>query len=92
MATLSPQAPQPRYPPSGPRSSTSYDIPRSMQASPNQTPPLPPSREPQRPTPSPISDDGKSGLVAVPKEQKPVLPPLEPASNVHGAETWRYSS
>ncbi|KAI4631188.1 hypothetical protein J4E83_002717 [Alternaria metachromatica] len=92
MTAHSPQAPQPRYPPSGPRSSLSYDLPRSMQASQIQTPPGPPPREPQRPTPSPISDDGKGGLVAVPRDQKPVLPPLQPTTNVHGAETWRYSS
>jgi len=76
-------APQPRYPPSGPRSSLSYDLPRSMQASPTQTPPEPPPREPQRPTPSPISDDEKEST-----EQKAALPPPD----VHGAETWRYSS
>ncbi|KAI4958509.1 hypothetical protein J4E86_004111 [Alternaria arbusti] len=92
MTAHSPQAPQPRYPPSGPRSSLSYDLPRSMQASQIQTPPGPPPREPQRPTPSPISDDGKGGLVAVPRDQKPVLPPLQPTTNVHGVETWRYSS
>ncbi|KAI4649422.1 hypothetical protein J4E93_003740 [Alternaria ventricosa] len=92
MTAHSPQAPQPRYPPSGPRSSLSYDLPRSMQASQIQTPPGPPPREPQRPTPSPISDDGKGGLVAVSRDQKPVLPPLQPTTNVHGAETWRYSS
>jgi hypothetical protein len=77
---------QPRYPPSGPRSSLSYDLPRSMQGM--QTP-TPSQREPQRPTPSPISDDGNGGLVAVPS----VLPPLQPQpqAGVHSGETWRYS-
>ncbi|CAE7196171.1 hypothetical protein PTNB85_05711 [Pyrenophora teres f. teres] len=86
--SAAPHAPQPRYPPSGPRSSMSYDLPRSMQASPSQTPPGPLSREPQRPTPSPISDDGKED-----GEKDAVLPPPQPAPpGVHGAETWRYSS
>jgi hypothetical protein len=51
--------------------------------------PTPSQREPQRPTPSPISDDGNGGLVAVPS----VLPPLQPQpqAGVHSGETWRYS-
>jgi hypothetical protein len=77
------QAPQPRYPPSSSRSGLPCDLPRSMQAS--QTPP---QAQPQRPTPSPISDDGKDGSVA---EQKPAMSSLQPAPPVHGAETWRYS-
>jgi hypothetical protein len=93
LTARSPQHPQPRYPPSGPRSSLSYDLPRSMQGMQTPTPQREPHREPQRPTPSPISDDGKDGLVVVPREQKPVLPPLQPQpqAGVHGAETWRYS-
>lgn len=88
-AASSPQAPQPRYPPPGPRSGLSYELPRSMQAVPSHTPPLP-SREPQRPTPSPISDDEKDS-VTVPV-QAPESAPLEHSPNqVHGGETWRYS-
>ena len=85
-----PQAPQQRYPPQGPRSSLSYELPKSMQSVQNHTPPLLPSREPQRPTPSPISDDGKS--VVDTSTHKPVLPPLQSAPHqVHGGETWRYT-
>jgi hypothetical protein len=87
----SPQAPQPRCPPPPSRSSMQYDIPRSMQVSQNHAPPLPPPREPQRPTPSPISDDGK-GVVGVTAAQgTPTLPPLQSPAQVHGVETWRYS-
>jgi hypothetical protein len=86
-----PQTPQARLPHPSSRSGMHYDTPRSMQSMPTHTPPFLPSREPQRPTPSPISDDG-TGVVAVPTTQdKPTLPPLQPAPQLHGAETWRYT-
>jgi hypothetical protein len=86
-----PQAQQYRYPPPPSRSSMSYDIPRSMQAMQSHSPPLPPPRDLRRPTPSPISDDGK-GVVAVPGAQgNPGLPPLQPAPQGHSGETWRYT-
>jgi hypothetical protein len=80
----------PQYPPL-PRSSTSYGMPNAPGPFQKHTPPLPPSAEPQRPIPSPISDDGKGGVVAT----KPVLPPpsaMQPApGQVHSGETWRFS-
>ncbi|KAJ4378751.1 hypothetical protein N0V86_005622 [Didymella sp. IMI 355093] len=80
----------PQYPPL-PRSSTSYGMPNAPGPFQKHSPPLPQSVEPQRPIPSPISDDGKSGVVAA----KPVLPPpaaMQPApGQVHSAETWRFS-
>lgn len=88
--TVTAPSPQARYPPSGPRSGLSYDLPRSMQSIPSQTPPVLPPTEPQRPTPSPISDDEKEPATAA--TQKPEQKPLEHAPNkVHGGETWRYS-
>lgn len=80
------QTPLARYPPSGPRSTLTYELPRSMQS---HTPPRLPSKEPPRPTPSPISDDGKGE--AEKKEVKPCVSVLQPAAPVHGGETWRYS-
>jgi len=87
-----PQMMQPRYPPPTSRSGASYDLPRSMQPAPSHTPPLLQPRDLRRPTPSPISDDGK-GVVAVPTEQAiSSLPPLQVVPQGHpGAETWRYS-
>ena len=87
--TTSPQPPQ--YPPL-PRSSTSYGMPNAPGPfQQKHTSPLPPPAEPQRPIPSPISDDGKGGVVAA----KPVLPPppaMQPApGQVHSGETWRFS-
>lgn len=88
----SPQSPQPRYPPPPTRPSLQYDIPRSMQVgAPSHTPPLPPPQEPQRPTPSPISDDGKGVVGASSAQGKPALPSLQSPAQVHGAETWRYT-
>ncbi|KAH9878696.1 hypothetical protein IAQ61_001969 [Plenodomus lingam] len=60
-------APQPKYPPSGPRSGLTYELPRSLShASVSVGTPTPETtpREMQRPTPSPISDDGKSDAAA----------------------------
>jgi hypothetical protein len=88
---VAPQAPQPRYPQSTSRSGLQYDIPRSMQPGPSHTPPLPPLRAPQRPTPSPISDDGKEAVGVSSGQGLPTLPPLQQLPPVHGAETWRYS-
>ncbi|KAF2786184.1 hypothetical protein K505DRAFT_368439 [Melanomma pulvis-pyrius CBS 109.77] len=85
-----PQAPQARYPLTGPRSSLSYELPKTTPSVRSHTPLLTRSREPQRPTPSPISDDGKD--VGPTATQKPVLPPLQSTPNqVHGGESWRYS-
>lgn len=89
-AEPSPQAPQPRYPPPGPRSGLTYELPRSMQHMQSHVLPHAPLKEPLRPTPSPISDDGKGG-VASPNQAKTAPPSLQPAPQVHGAETWRYS-
>lgn len=89
--TVSPPATaSPQYPPL-PRSSTSYGMPNAPGPFQKHTPPLPPPAEPQRPIPSPISDDGKGGVVAA----KSVLPP-PPATQsqpeqVHSGETWRFS-
>jgi len=91
----SPQEPQSRHPPSGPRSSLSQDLPASKEESESKRP-SPVSQEPLRPTPSPISDDGKAGgkvdTAAAPDQEKPAAEPSQPDAKVHGAETWRYSS
>jgi len=88
--TSSPATASPQYPPL-PRSSTSYGMPNAPGPFQKHTPPLPPPAEPQRPIPSPISDDGKGGVVAA----KSVLPPppaTQPqAGQVHSGETWRFS-
>ncbi|KAH7412194.1 hypothetical protein DE146DRAFT_601943 [Phaeosphaeria sp. MPI-PUGE-AT-0046c] len=73
---------QPYYPPPPQSMSISHTVPKDMQ------PPQPP---PQRPIPSPISDDGKGEDDAPAAQDKPPLPPLQGAPPVHGAETWRYT-
>jgi hypothetical protein len=83
-----PQAPHPYYASPSSRSSMSYDIPKNIPTAHSHTPPQLQPREPQRPTPSPISDDGKELSDA---QAKPVLIPLQAAPQVHGGETWRYS-
>jgi hypothetical protein len=89
--TGSPPMIQPYYPPPVSRSGAAYDLPRSMQPAPNHTPPLPPPRDLRRPTPSPISDDGK-GVVAVPTDHSNSnLPPFQVVPQGSGAETWRYA-
>ncbi|KAL6702720.1 hypothetical protein ACN47E_001002 [Coniothyrium glycines] len=88
LANPSPQAPQPRYPPAGPRSSLTYELPKSASQGPAQGPTLSTPREPQRPTPSPISDDGKD-TSASSTAVKPLLSPLQPGTSI--GETWRYS-
>ncbi|EMD87602.1 hypothetical protein COCC4DRAFT_59467 [Bipolaris maydis ATCC 48331] len=89
------QEPQPRYPLSGPRPSLSQDLPASKEE-PESKKPSPTPQEPLRPTPSPISDDGKgdgkADTAAAPNQEKPAPEPSQPDSKVHGAETWRYSS
>ncbi|EMD59211.1 hypothetical protein COCSADRAFT_101574 [Bipolaris sorokiniana ND90Pr] len=91
----SPQEPQSRYPPSGPRSSLSQDLPASKEESESKKL-SPTQQEPLRPTPSPISDDGKADgkadNAASPDQEKPAPEPSQPDSKVHGAETWHYSS
>ncbi|KAL6154024.1 hypothetical protein ACJBU6_07313 [Exserohilum turcicum] len=88
----SPQESKPVHPPSGPQPSLSQDVSRSEQEPEDIKPLLLPSQEVQRPTPSPISDDEKSQVIAAPNELKTETPPSQPGSNVHGAETWRFSS
>lgn len=88
---IPPSAPQPYYPQPPPHSSP-YANPPAMQPAQSRTPPQPLPREPQRPTPSPISDDGKGVDGAPSAQEKPTLPPpLQAAPTLHGAETWRYS-
>jgi hypothetical protein len=88
----SPQAPQPYYAQPPPRSSTSHEMPPNMTtAAQNHTPPQPVTHEPQRPTPSPISDDGTGSVEAPSAQVEPTLPQLQAAPPLHGAETWRYS-
>jgi hypothetical protein len=50
-----------------------------------------PVSEPQRPTPSPISDDGAGSIDATSAPVEAALPQLPAAPPLHGAETWRYS-
>lgn len=86
-----PQMMHPHYPAPTSRSGAAYDLPRSLQPAPTHTAPLPPPRDLRRPTPSPISDDGK-GVVAMPTENGgSTLPPLQNVPQGPGAETWRYS-
>ncbi|KAL1653665.1 hypothetical protein SLS61_003813 [Didymella pomorum] len=85
-----PTSQAPQYPPL-PRSSTSYGMPNAPGPFQKHTPPLPQPAEPQRPIPSPISDDGKTGVVAQ-KSVLPTPPALQPVpGQVHSAETWRFS-
>lgn len=84
------QAPRPYYTPPQ-RSSMSYEMPKSMQPAPAYTPPQLPPCEPQRPTPSPISDDGKEADAKPQLQGKPPPAPLQPAPTLHGGETWRYT-
>jgi hypothetical protein len=87
---IPPSAPQPYYaqPPSH---SSPYANPPTMQSAQSRTPPQPLPREPQRPTPSPISDDGKGADGAPSAQTKSSLQSLQAAPPVHGGETWRYS-
>ncbi|KAI8943734.1 hypothetical protein NX059_001714 [Plenodomus lindquistii] len=99
--THTPQAPQPRYPPLSSRSGLPYDMPRSMShaSSGVVATPTPSAREVQRPTPSPISDDGKNGEAAAAAGAKTapdvnggtLLPLQKSVPQVHGGETWRYT-
>jgi hypothetical protein len=66
-------------------------MPKSMQPAPAYTPPQLPPCEPQRPTPSPISDDGKEADAKPQLQGKPPPAPLQPAPTLHGGETWRYT-
>jgi hypothetical protein len=88
-ATPTATAHTPQYPPL-PRSSMSYGMPNAPSPFQKHTPPLPPPAEPQRPIPSPISDDGKDASVAA----KQVLPPpqMQAVPQQHNGETWRFSS
>ena len=91
------QAPPPRYPPLGPRSSLTYELPKTAPPPQSDAPPLPQPRESQRPTPSPITDDEKSaptGATAVSSQETPIVPASSSQATshpVHGGETWRYS-
>lgn len=86
------QPSQSRYPPVGPRSSLTYELPKTTTTAPQHVkdgkPPIIATGGLQRPTPSPISDDGKEGATAT-TEAKALLPPLEPGAPA--GETWRYS-
>ncbi|USP80546.1 hypothetical protein yc1106_07820 [Curvularia clavata] len=75
-----------------PRPSPSQDAPQRTEASQGETASLTAPQQPQRPTPSPISDDGKADDAAASEQEKPATPSVQPESKGHGAETWRYSS
>jgi hypothetical protein len=87
----SPQAPQPYHAQPPPRSSMSHELLPNMTTAQTHTTSQLLSREPQRPTPSPISDDGNASVDAPTTDGNPTLPQLQAAPPLHGAETWRYS-
>ncbi|KAL5118804.1 hypothetical protein ACEQ8H_003307 [Pleosporales sp. CAS-2024a] len=69
-----------------------YANPPNLQPAPSDKSPQILSRGPQRPTPSPISDDGKSVEGALSAESKKmVLPASQDTLPLHGSETWRYT-
>jgi hypothetical protein len=89
--TSPPQAPHPYYTPPSQQSSITYEPKRETQPSQSHMPPQPPLHEPQRPIPSPISDDGKGEDSKPSVQVQPALPPQQAAPPLHGAETWRYT-
>ena len=88
-----PPSQAPRYPPLGPRSSLTYELPKTAPPPQSDKLPLPQPKEPLRPTPSPISDDEKGASAgAVSSQETPAVPALQTKPHqVHGGETWRYS-
>ncbi len=80
-----------RYPPLGPRSSLTQELPKAADVGANEASLPSQLKQAPRPTPSPITDDEASSKAA-PAEAKPAVEPLQPTPHqVHGGETWRYS-